>query len=373
MLQQLGRRKTLTLEELDQASQLIIRVVQGECFAREIEDLKASKEVKTSSRIVRVRPTLVKGILRVGGRLEEAVALSFDEKHPIILPGGHHISRLIVRHCHERLAHAGREQTLAETRKTFWIVAGRNLTKKTIRNCFKCRRLNARRMNQLMAPLPKSRLVPFKPPFTFSGVDFLGPLAVKWGRGTAKRWVCLFTCLTTRAVYIEVAPSLETDDFIMILRQFISRRGPPEEIRSDRGTNFVGADREMREAIEHWNQTKIELELQQRGVKWTFLPPAAPHMAGIWERLVQITKKHLKAVVGDRLLNEFALRTLLAEIESIMNNRPITPVSDDPTDLEALTPNHFLLQRKVVGLPPWNLCPRRSSRTKEAEEDPIPN
>ena len=139
MLQQLGRRKTLTLEELDQASQLIIRVVQGECFAREIEDLKASKEVKISSRIERVRPILVKGILRVGGRLEEAVALSFDAKHPIILPGGHHISRLIVRHCHEHLAHAGREQTLAESRKAFWIVVGRNLTKKTIQNCFKCR------------------------------------------------------------------------------------------------------------------------------------------------------------------------------------------------------------------------------------------
>ena len=158
--------------------------------------------------------------------------------------------------------------------------------------------------------------------------------------------------MTTRTVYLEVAPSLETDDFIMILRQFISRRGPPEEIRSDRGTNFVRADREMREAIEHWNQTKIKLELQQKGVKWTFLPPAASHMPGIWERLVQIAKKHLRAVVGDGMLSEFALRALFVGIESIMNDRPIIPVSDDPTDLEALTPKHFLLKRKVVGLPP---------------------
>ena len=110
-------RGTLTQEELDQATQLIIRVVQGEYFVREVEDLKASKEVKTSSRIARVRPILVNGILRVGGRLEEAVTLSFDEKYPIILPKRHHISCLMVRHCHERLTHAGREETLAETRK----------------------------------------------------------------------------------------------------------------------------------------------------------------------------------------------------------------------------------------------------------------
>jgi len=203
-----------------------------------------------------------------------------------------------------------------------------------------------------MAPLPKERLQPYKPPFTFSGVDFFGPLMVKWGRGSAKRWGCLFTCLTTRAIFLELVPSLETDDFIMALRQFVNRRGPPEVIRSDRGTNFVGAERELKEAIEGWNNAKIYQELQQKGVKWTFHPPTAAHMSGVWERLVQSAKKHLKAIVGDRLLSEFALRTLLTEVEFIMNNRPIVAASDDPADLEALTPNHFLLQRKVAGFPP---------------------
>ena len=92
-------------------------------------------------------------------------------------------------------------------------------------------------------------------------------LTVKWGRGTAKRWGCLFACLTTRAVHLQVTPSLETDDFIMILRQFISRRGPPREIWSDRGTNFVGANRELKEAIAHWNEETIERQLQQKGTR----------------------------------------------------------------------------------------------------------
>ena len=145
----------------------------------------------------------------------------------------------------------------------FWILGGRGLAKNIIRNCFKCRRLNEWPMKQVMAPLPKERLQPYKPPFTFSGVDFFGPLMVKWGRGSANGWGCLFTCLTTRAVFLELVPSLETDDFIMALQQFVSRREPPEEIRSDRGTNFVGAERELQDAIRGWNSTKIYQELQK--------------------------------------------------------------------------------------------------------------
>ena len=343
--------EALTREELREATLLIMRLVQAQSFPEELRDFKANKVVKSCSRLAKLKPVLAEAVLRVGGRLEESVVLSYDEKHPIILPKKHHVSQLIVRYCHESLAHAGREQTLAQTRKMFWTFGGRGLAKNIIRNCFKCRRLNDRPMKQVMAPLPKERLHPYKPPFTFFGVDFFGPLMVKWGRGSAKRWGCLFTCLTTRAVFLELEPTLETDDFIMALRQFVSRMGFPEEIRSDRGTNFVVAERELNEARRGWNNTKIYQELQQKGAKWNFHPPTAAHMSGVWERLVRSAKKHLKAVVGDRLLNEFALRTLFTEVEFIMNNRSIVVASDDPAVLEALTPNHVLLQRKVSGLP----------------------
>ena len=167
------------------------------------------------------------------------------------------------------------------------------------------------------------------PPFTFTGVDLFGPLTVKWGRRTAKRWGCLFTCLTTRAD-LEVTPSLKTDDFIMVLRQFIRRRGPPKEIWSDRGTNFVGTNRELKEAIAHQNEETIERQLQQKGIKWIFQPPSAPYMSGVWGRLVQITKKHLKSAAGDGLLDDVELRPQLAEVEFIVNNRPITDAQPFP-------------------------------------------
>ena len=239
-----------------------------------------------TSNLIKLKPLLSNDILRVGGHLERAPTLSYEEKHPVILPKNHHLSLLILQHYHESSAHAGREQMLAQSREKFWIIQGRNLAKKIIRNCFKCLRLNSRPLTQVMAPLPEMRQEPYNPPFTNAGVDFFGPLMIQRGRGVAKRWGCLITCLTTHAVFLEVAPSLQTDDFILLLRQFINRRGPPKEIRSDRGTNFVGANRELREALNELDQKKIESEMMKRRIKWVFHPPAASHMSGVWERLI---------------------------------------------------------------------------------------
>ncbi|XP_031565069.1 uncharacterized protein LOC116300350 [Actinia tenebrosa] len=235
----------LSLEELNEATNVIVRSVQTTCFSDELSELKRKGEVKKTIPVADLRPLEVDGVLCVGGKLQAAENLSFDERHPMILPKRHHLSELIVRHFHEVTAHGGREQTLYEMRRKFWIVAGRSLVKDTVRRCIECRRMNARAMHQVIAPLPKTRVEAYQPPFTYAGVDLFGPMTVKWGRGTAKRWGCLFTCLNTRAVYLDVVPSLEADDFIMILRQFVSRRGPPNEIWSDRGTNFVGANNEL--------------------------------------------------------------------------------------------------------------------------------
>ena len=135
-----------------------------------------------------MRPVLADGVLRVLGRLQKAVVLSWDEKHPMILPKRHHVSQLIVRHYHESAAHSGREQTLCELRRMFWIIGGRGLVKKTISSCIRCRRMNAKPLGQFMGSLPRARLEAYHPPFTFNGVDLFEPLTVKWGRGTAKRW-----------------------------------------------------------------------------------------------------------------------------------------------------------------------------------------
>ena len=209
-------------------------------------------------------------------------------------------------------------------------------------------------MQQLMADLPKERLIPYEPPFTYTGVDFFGPFHVKRGRGSDKVYGCIFTCFTSRAVHIEDVSSLETDAFIQALRRFISNRGCPKEIWSDNGTNFVGADKEIQQSIREWDQDELNKRLIKDEIsyhlcprsEWKFQPPATSHMNGAWERLIRSVRKSMRAILGNQnaLVSLETLRTVFAEVVTILNSRPLTPSSDDPSDCEPLTPSHLLLQ-----------------------------
>ena len=155
-----GSTGPLTSEELNQSNEVIVRCVQNESFPEDVKEVKLNKE---SGKLGNLRPVLVNGELRVGGRLQKAVVLSWDKKHPMILPKRHHVSQLIVRHYDESAAHSGREQTLCELRRMFWIIGGRCLVKKTIRSCIRCRRMNAKPLEQFMGSLPRARLEAYHP------------------------------------------------------------------------------------------------------------------------------------------------------------------------------------------------------------------
>ena len=179
--------------------------------------------------------------------------------------------------------------------------------------------------------VPQSRLQAFTPPFYNTGVDYFSPLLVKERRSTVKRYGCLFTCLVTRAVHLEIALSL------MALRRMMARRGKPTNIYSDNGTNFVGAERELKECLDGMDQAGISDTLSQDRIQQFFNPPSAPHFGGVWERIVKSAKKALKITLNGQLVNDETLLTLMAEIESLLNSRPLTHVSVDPQDLEAIT------------------------------------
>ncbi len=203
-----------------------------------------------------------------------------------------------------------------------------------------------------MADLLQDRLLPDKPPFTNTGVDYFGPFEVRRGRAKVKRYGVLFTCLTVRAVHIEVAHSLDTDSCINAIRRFQARRGQVSIIRSDNGTNFVGAERELREALAKLDQSGINEVMMRKGVQWIFNPPAASHHGGIWERQIRTVRKVLNSVVKQQLLEDEGLHTLLCEVESIINGRPLTMNTDHPNDLEPLTPNHLLALKTQPSFPP---------------------
>ena len=217
------------------------------------------------------------GLLRVGGRLAYA-QVGGNLKHPIILPYRHCITEMIIRHHHNMVGHMGQESALSSLRQEFWIIKGRSAVRSVIKRCVDCQKRNAKLSEQYMANLPEERITPNKPAFTYVGVDYFGPLQVRRRRSCVKRYGCIFTCLTTRGIHIEIAHSLDTDSMLNALRRFICIRGCLEQLRSDRGTNFVRANKELNEIMEEWNQSKINKFCAQRKIEWIFNPPAASHM-----------------------------------------------------------------------------------------------
>ena len=195
-------------------------------------------------------------IVRVGGRVDKAL-ISYETRHPALLPREHWISLLITRHIHQ-CGHTGVAATVAKTRRRFWILKAHDLAKTVKFRCVFCRELQAKAQSQVMAQLPECRLAPCTPPFYYTSCDYFGPYHVKVGRNkTTKYYGVIFTCLNTRAVHLELAVDCSTMEFIQVLRRFFSIRGQPSVIISDNGTQFVGAERELKEMISGWDTARI--------------------------------------------------------------------------------------------------------------------
>ncbi|XP_046546891.1 uncharacterized protein LOC124256977 [Haliotis rubra] len=341
-----------TVTELKDAETSIVRFIQSEHYRSEINDLRKSGSVNRNSGIRRLSPFLHDGLLHVGGRLSRA-RISEDMKHPILIPCTSPISILIIREIHENSGHIGRSQVLSTLRQRYWITKANSTVRSVINKCTTCRRYKRQTSTQLMSDLPEKRVNP-APPFAYCGVDFFGPHTVKEGRKSVKRYGALFTCFTSRAIHIEVANSLSTDSFIQALRRFIARRGPVQEIHCDNGTNFTGAAKELEQSVQEMDQSRLHEYLLKSNISWKFNPPTASHMGGVWERLIRSVRTVLNPLLrefGERIDDE-SYRTLLTEVEGIVNSRPLTTSSDDPLDLQPLTPNHLLMVKTQVFIPP---------------------
>ena len=361
----------VNVADLEEAEMEIIKHVQRNEFPSEIKSLqdiqekvvygsrKSDKEKKAlfkkTSSLRMLDPVLDSdGVMRVGGRIRKA-NLPRTLKNPVILPKSSHISSLIIRHVHERTYHSGRGITLNELRSSgYWITSGNAMVRQLISKCIICRRLRGSQGEQKMADLPKSRIEP-APPFTYCGVDFFGPWHVQRGRSVVKRYGALFTCLASRAVHIEVADSLETDSFINALRRFICRRGSVREIRCDRGTNFIGAEAELKKAIEEMDDQEIKAELLKESIDWIKNPASASNFGGVWERQIRSIRNVMNGLIrehGSRL-DEDSLRTFLCEAEYTINNRPLTVETlSDPHSAPPLSPSMLLTGKTRLVLPP---------------------
>ena len=245
-----------------------------------------------------------------------------------------------MKEFHEKKHHAsGTNQTLAALSARYWVMSGREVIREWEKICAECRRRKARACEQIMAPLPLSRLKSSFRAFTRTAVDFGGPFITVQGRG--KR-LCLFTCLATRAVHLEIAFGLDTDSFLNAFYRMASRRGLPEEIYSDNGSNFKGADNELKSLVLQIDENKIQESVAHKGVKWHFNPPFAPHFGGVHESMIKSAKRAIKAILGKADINDEELMTAVIGAEGLINSRPLTYQSANPADDVPLTPNLFL-------------------------------
>ena len=290
------------------------------------------------------------GVWRVGGRADKAL-VSYETRHPVLLPGDHGISRLIVQHAHQ-FGHPGVATTVAKTRTKYWIVRAHDLAKSIKFRCVVCREIGARVESQVMADLPQSRLAPFTPPFHHTSCDYFGPYRVRTSRNKiVKHYAVIFTCLNTRAVHLELAADCTTMEFMQVLRRFYALRGVPALMISDNGSQLVGAERELRKMVEGLDTEKLQEFSSERGMKWQFTTPAAPHQNGCAEALVKSCKIGLKKAIGEHVLTPLELQTCLVEVANLVNQRPKGRIPSDPDDGSYLCPNDMLLGRASPTVP----------------------
>lgn len=365
---QLKRVGPITSTELNNANITILKSIQQQTFSEEISQLK-NNNLNKKNCIVKLSPFIdSNGLLRVGGRLCQA-NIQYDHKFPIILPKNNHVTDIIIQLYHKKHLHAPPQATLAAIRQNFWPLSGRSRVKQLIYKCVKCFRVKPMLEQQKMGDLPLKRIEPARP-FLNISIDFCGPIFLKDSKGRGKKsykaYICLFICLSTKAVHLELVGDLSTEAFINALKRLIARRGNVKFIISDNATNFRGAHKQLKEIYMFFqnkiNQGFIKNHLTENDIIWKFIPPRTPNFGGLHEAAVKSVKYHLRRVIGETILTYEEMYTLLTCIEACLNSRPLIPLSNDPNDLNALSPSHFIIGESITAPLEHDLLPLKLNK-----------
>lgn len=356
--------------ELNTSLNVIIRHYQLKHFNPEIKSLINGGKIKSG--IANLHPFLdEQNILRVGGRLQNASNMSYEKKHPAIIPKSSYLASLLVEREHRRLLHAGPKLVLSSLSQKLYLVSGIREVKKVVHRCIRCHRVKATVVKQLMGSLPKERITADRP-FQTVGVDYCGPFNIKVARIrkpiVMKAYVALYVCFITKAIHVELVSDMTTEAFLASLKRFIARRGLPSTIFSDNAKNFRGANNTLKGLYDLFNSKKHKDDVIEfcttNCIKFKFIPSYSPEFGGLWEAGVKSLKHHLKRVVGSLCLTFEGLNTVITEIEAILNSRPLLPMSSDISDTNYLTPGHFLIGTAMTSYPEVDLSTDNINRLK---------
>jgi hypothetical protein len=370
--QAVKRSGALTVDEREQALMKIIAIIQQAMFPHEYRYLlriaanPASDEpFPSQSTILALAPFLDidNMVIRVGGRLDASAGLTFQQKHPIILPECQ-FAVVVVRHLHRLHLHPGARAMLSIVREEFWPLKAKSIIRKVIHQCMTCFKVKPRLATQFMGSLPAAR-VTMSPPFSSTAVDYAGAFGLRssmtFKARIVKAYVAVFKCMSTGAIHLEAVSSLSTAAFVAAFDRFVSRRGLSHDMYSDNGTNFHGTDNEFRGIIGKIEKG-IAAHLSSKAVRWHFSCPLAPHAGGYYESAVKMMKHHLVRTADTHSFDFEQFQTVLCKIEAILNSRPLTPLSEDPSDCSYLSPGHFLIGRPLIAKPELDLINAPKSR-----------
>ncbi|XP_063388444.1 uncharacterized protein LOC134674335 isoform X2 [Cydia fagiglandana] len=344
----------LKIHELHSSLNALCRFAQRETFLKEYDILKRNNKLPVKHQFNDLNPffNAEDALIRVGGRLSNSF-YDFDTKHPILLHSSHHVAMLLFRYYHILLLHGGPQLLLANSRHKIWVIGGRNLARKTVQKCIKCCRFSGKPRQPRMGDLPEPR-IHAEYPFFSTAVDYAGPVMIlnRKGRGSKliKAYLCIFVCMAVKAIHIELVTDLTSETFMAALHRFIARRGKPAHIYSDNGRCFVGACTELSRFLKQ-TSNQISSDASKLSINFHFSPAYSPHFNGLAESAVRSVKHHLKRIISCTNLTYEELNTVLTMTEAILNGRPLTPLSSNPSDLSALTPSHFLIGRTDTLLP----------------------
>lgn len=360
----------ISVKESRDALTLIIKGVQIHYFHNEFLCIEKDKAI--TSNLKSLNPFIDSaGLLRVGGRLDNATHLDFSKKHNIILPKHCHVTKLIISHEHLMLMHAGLKLVLGSLCQKYCIINSVREVKSVINKCITCCKLKAAASQQLMGSLPKERITPARI-FENTGLDYCGPFEIKQSALRSsiigKGYVAVFVCFASKAVHLEVVTDMTTDTFIAAFKRFTGRRGYPQNIFCDNGSTFRGANNKLKELHDlhkkDYFQKAVNDYVLQKGIQFHFIPKYSPNHGGLWEAAVKSAKFHFKRIASNRTFTYEQFNTIIIEIEAILNSRPLTPLSHDTSDFSYLTPGHFLIGAELTSAPQPDLAAVPSNRLR---------
>ena len=280
-----------------------------------------------------------KNILRCKGRLDNCNLLNFDQKNPILLPKSNHLTELLIWDAHLCCKHMGPSVTLnAIRRRGLWISQGRSVIKNVLKKCVTCAKINS---YSFRYPRPNSFVgdrVNFVKPFNYTGIDYTAHFMVKFGENIVKMYLLLFTCLNTRAVHLDLVPSLNCEHFLLSFSKFCNLYTIPAKIFSDNASTFLQG---MGLLSDSFHTNDFSEYLEKNNITHVRIPLYAAWIGTFWERMIRCVKAALAKAIGRGKIEYFSFCSLLIEVQNSINSRPLS-YQDTDVSFTPLTPNSFL-------------------------------